>query len=291
MDGSTSSFDDLQPGFSASHIPTSDGQNAPRSSVASSEHYSPVPMETDNCFSVPQFPMVSSAPPGTPIMVDSGPVCNCLQQHADLLCLLKSLEHRRTASSIDAVLIGIKQALGPWQSLINCPTCQHDNNNGGLLLSVVSMRMIVRRLQCISADSEAGAYAPGCSMSGKQLMSAEKVLIGNYEATSHEQALVTDLLVMRALGQIKSTLGSLKEKLDRLPDRKPISAANHHDSPGSQASRDSHQSYSSEPEADVGYAKQLLLSLESTVYMIGNSLRNRNSAALQECQDSMLTGL
>ena len=117
------------------------------------------------------------------------------------------------------------------------------------------------------------------------LLSAEKVLIGNYEATCHEQRFVTDLLVMRALGQIKSTLFSLKEKLDRLPGRKAMSYAGHHDSPESQVSLDSGPLYGSEPEADVGYARGLLQSLEASVYAIGNSLRARNATALQECRD------
>ena len=289
LESPQTSFDDLPSMFFAPHMPCGNtGTTTPRSSIASTEHYSSAANDADNYSSMPSRVSTLPSAPATPRTIDSPAICSCFQQHADLLCLLKNLEHECASSSIEVVLMGIKQASKPWQSFINCTACQHENNDGGLLLSIISIRMVVRRLQSICADNEIKASMQDSSAHGiSPTLAAEKVLIGNYEASCHEQRFVTDILAMRALGQIKTTLFSLKEKLDDSTSRNTMSYASHYNSPDSQTSQDSNQVFGlgSESDADVGYARGLLQNLEVSVYTIGNSLRARNAKALQECRD------
>ena len=82
-------------------------------------------------------------------------------------------------------------------------------------------------------------------------------MLGSYEVTKNEQALVTDLLTVRALGKIRYALLSLKEKFDHSLGHKADDRLT-----------DKHRQPLACPQVDVEYVHKLLQSLDETMQVV-----------------------
>ncbi len=103
-------------------------------------------------------------------------------------------------------------------------------------------------------------------------ITSERVTLGNYEATGNEQKLVTDLLIIHALGKVKFALLSLKDKFEQ--SRRQQSPLE----PRSVSSTNSRNVLDEQhPDMNVECIQQLLRSLEGTVQAVGHALREKNS--------------
>ncbi|KAL9609284.1 MAG: hypothetical protein Q9167_005936 [Letrouitia subvulpina] len=214
--------------------------------------------ESDDLFALPQLYISSSPSSSSSVHTpDLLPTCSCLEQHTELLCLLKKLEQGQT--SVDSVLIGVQQALAPWQHLIQCRVCTHDGDQSVLFLAVMSIRSILRRLQRLYLANEYSSPPSGFStpVRASQGNSIGNVTLGSYKATDNEQKHITDLLVIHALGKIKYALLSLSDKFRQSRGR--ISASSLPDL------TDGSMSPMAGQDIDPSCLQQLLQSLETTV--------------------------
>lgn len=154
--------------------------------------------------------------------------CSCLQQNADLLCRLKSLKERHVTPPLDVLLVGADQALASWKSLLQCRNCQQNEDQEVLLLSVLSVRVLLRSLQnlflggeerngsggelLMSSNHDTEVTASLCRTTGMEKRDSVRSTIGVYEVTGVERMLFTDLLISRTLGKIKVVLRCLQER-------------------------------------------------------------------------------
>lgn len=270
-------FLDGQPTYPHSAAATSLDDRRTTTTVSSTRMAS-LPSDGDDYSSAPQLSMSSSSSSSPPCTIDALSTCNCLQQHTELLCLLKNLEQGNNASSVDVVLISVQQALAPWQNLIRCGICLHDDDQSVLLLSVMSIRAVLHRLKRLCADGVYNASTSGYSASVHQTMTSVKVTIGNFEVSGNERKFITDFMILQALGRIRIALLSLKEKLDQPRDQtakfNPVSLS----SVTMQHFEDEPQLSSVEPAVYIGHIKQLLRSLEGIVQAVESAIKTNLAA-------------
>ena len=165
--------------------------------------------------------------------------CHCLEYHSELIGRLKELEQKHVMPRVDVVLLSAQQALTPWKMVIDCPVCKNDDNQEVLLLSAMSIRSVLHRLQSLliasrgssplsgSASPEAIFSSPSGSMlAGNMGPSHDEIksTIGIYEITGPEQTAVTDLLVSRTLDRIRFTLLKFKERVQTLKQRRQMTS-------------------------------------------------------------------
>ena len=98
------------------------------------------------------------------------------------------------------------------------------------------------------------------------------VSLGNYEATKHEQALVTQLLILRALGKIKYALVSLKGIVVHAARRQKADTC----------LTDEHHEPLARPQVDVEYITQLLQSLNGTVQAVSDAAGTTDDMMLDD---------
>jgi hypothetical protein len=203
-----------------------------------------------------------SKPPASPSKSRSS--CDCLEVHINLLYRLRELEKDSSApSTFDAVMISAQEALTPWRHLIECTVCQQDDDQGVLLLSAMSIRSILRRLQRLCAEN---GWSHEGTDSEKGLTTGASLKVWNYEATQEEQTLVVNVLLLHTLAKIKTALVALREKLEETrqrtdagldPNRQPTSVI-----PGGPASD------------DHGCMCAMLRGLENTVQVVAKAVKN-----------------
>ena len=218
--------------------------------------------------------------------------CRCLEHHADLLCRLKELEQKHIIPRIDVVLVSAQQALIPWKNVIECRVCRNDDNQEVLLLSALSIKSVLRRLQRLLMESRgqmplSGASSPGAGFSqlGSPIrMHHEddiKSTIGIYEITGEERTAVTDLLVSRTLDRIRYTLMRFKERIDNIRKkttmrptamRRPASTYAH-DGMEDDEDDDEFAEYDKGVE-DLEHLEQVWRNLESTVQRLLRAIRS-----------------
>ena len=154
----------------------------------------------------------------------SSATCNCVQNHAELLCRLKELEQRHTQPRLDVVLSSAQQALVPWKSVIECRVCQHDDNQEVLILSAMSIRTVLRSLQSLCSEYYnavvSSKEAEGQERVADDIPDGMQSVIGMYEITGEERMAVKDLLISRTLDKVKYTLACFKERLEILNAKK-----------------------------------------------------------------------
>ncbi|MCJ1479651.1 hypothetical protein MMC13_008337 [Lambiella insularis] len=231
---------------------------------------------------------VSSSSTASPLRtIDALPVCNCLQQHAELLCLLKSLEQGQNAPSADAVLLGVQHSLVPWQNLIHCPICQYDDDQSVLHLSVISIRTVLHRLQRLCTDNADKAIDWGSSAPVQQTATSAKVTIGSFEVGANERKFVTDVLILQALSRVRVALLALKDKFAQPRDKSIRSHPSRVLSMGMQHVEVDHQPSSVESAAHIGRVQQLLQSLGGTMQMVQSAIRT-NPTAIHGDRNSVL---
>lgn len=172
---------------------------------------------------------------------------------------------------MDSVLIGVQQALAPWQHLIQCRVCPHDGDQSVLFLAVMSIRSILRRFQRLYVANEYPSPPSGYStpVRAQQAKRIGNVTLGNYKATDNEQKHITDLLVIHALGKIKYALLSLSDNFRQSRGR--ICASSLPDLADGSLSPMVGQ------DTDPSCLQQLLQSLETTVQALVGAIRTRGS--------------
>ena len=209
--------------------------------------------------------------------IEQPTTCHCLEKLTRLLCQLKNLAQGQAVLGIDALLTGVQQALEPWQTLIQCTVCHSLDDHSTILLSLMSVRVLLRHIQRISFGALSG-------VSGQSTPEMYASTIGiPYDPMQADQSRVTDVLVVHALRKIKFALHSLKGKfaqarhqraaaaleLGRIASLNPVIGED-----GVPISP-----VDSEPDMDV--IQQLFDNLERTVHVVVSALRARNSVPSQ----------
>lgn len=239
----------------------------PLESPAASNTTRSTSAESEEIFSTNQLSIRSSASNSRAQTLVSLPSCHCLEQHSKLLCHLKSLEQQQhTASKLDVILVAVQHSLETWHNLIQCRNCPHDDDQTVQLLSVMTMRSMLARFQRLCPPN--GEIPPPSDLSSPAL---DMVRLGSYQVTKNEQALVTDLLIVRALGKIKYALLSLKEKFDHSARQRFNTDL-----------ADEHYQPLARPQIDVEYVQQLLQSLDGTMQAVRDAAGRKDQMALDE---------
>ena len=219
-----------------------------------------------------QLYMPFSAPISSAQTLSSLPTCHCLEQHSKLLCQLKRLEQpQHTASTLDVMLIAVQHSLETWQSLIRCRSCSCNDDQTVLLLSVMTMRFMLGCFQRLCLPN--GEKHSPLDFSSPAL---GIVKLGSYEVTKHEQALVTSLFIVRALGKIKHALLSLKDKFFHSRRQKADADLT-----------DEHHKPLAHPQVDVECVSQLLQSLDGTVQVVKDAAVNKDHLKLGDLGNSI----
>lgn len=235
----------------------------------------------------------------SPSSPSSESTCKCLQHHAYLLCRLKDLEHGHNKPSIDLVLVGVQQALEPWKRLIQCRVCHQTDDQEVLLLSAMSIRTVLRRVQslffesgypqtsgCSPSDESGGGLKQQKASAGRQAFDSVRLTVGIYELTGEEQMLVTDLLLRNTLSKIEFALMCLKERLERCNSRRTSFKPSGNDSRSlSGQSQEQEECSHVVPEgaaSEADHVQQILGGVESTLQALGRLLRNTNSPSLRQ---------
>ena len=213
----------------------------------------------------------------------SSATCNCVQNHAELLCRLKELEQRHTRPRLDVVLSSAQQALVPWKSVIECRVCQHDDNQEVLILSAMSIRTVLRSLQSLCSEYYNAVVSGKDSYDQEQAVAdipdGMQSVIGMYEITGEERMAVKELLISRTLDKVKYTLTCFKERLEALNAKKTSSAASSPRKvslPG-QINNDFDRLQKGGP-GDLDHLVQVWRNLDSTVQMLERVLKSGNVA-------------
>ena len=214
----------------------------------------------------------------TPLSISaSSTTCNCVQNHAELLCRLKELEQRHAHAQprLDVVLSGAQQALVPWKSVVECRVCRHDDNQEVLILSAMSIRTVLRSLQSLCSEYY-NSVVSGQDIYARQGATTDipdgmQSAIGMYEITGEERMAVKDLLISRTLDKMKYTLACFKERLETLSAKKNTTAAL---SP-SQGNSDVERLHRGGP-SDLDHLVKVWRNLDSTVQLLERVLRSGN---------------
>lgn len=264
----TNSYVNLSPYCRPPFIRSSSGGRTSHSTT--SEPHSVYNLDS---FPTPEASTTSS--PSLPLIPasKSSSACICLEKHSELHCYLRTLEKSQNTQFVDSILTNVQQALTPWQNLIDCPTCPHDDDQTVLLLSFMSMRSILRRYDCLcfgSDEKSTSAPATGYSTPVQQTSDRGGLTYGSYKATKTEHGLVTDLLITEALGKLRFAFFSMKQKLEQ-------SRRHQKNLPSNQVSLGGRSNLSfKDLEVNVVYLYQTLRSLEETLQTLVAAAANRN---------------
>ena len=205
--------------------------------------------------------------------------CNCVQNHAELLCRLKDLEQRHTMPRLDVVLSAAQQALVPWKEVIECRVCQNDDNQEVLVLSGMSIRTILRALSPLCVDYYNHSISSGEAIRRQQPPVSTpddmKSTIGCYRITGDERMAVTDLLISRCLDQVKLTLACFKNRLETMKARRASSAL----APSLKRTVSDVEAFSKGGPGDLDHLLQVWQNLENTVQMLDGIMRKGNVAS------------
>ena len=215
--------------------------------------------------------------------IASSTTCNCVQNHAELLCRLKELEQRHAHAQprLDVVLSSAQQALVPWKSVVECRVCRHDDNQEVLILSAMSIRTVLRSLQSLCSEYY-NSVVSGQDIYDRQGATTDipdgmQSAIGMYEITGAERMAVKNLLISRTLDKMTYTLACFKERLETLSAKTNttagFSAAKR--TLSSQCNSDIERLHRGGP-GDLDHLERVWQNLDSTVQLLERVLRSGN---------------
>lgn len=219
--------------------------------------------------------------------------CNCVKDHADLLCRLGELENSNGSLSVDVTLMCVQQALGPWKELSQCKICENDDDQGVLILSAMTIRAVLRRLQRLCAAIVLADEEPSHNNNNVLLGLSDggRLVMGKYEVPFGEQIVVTYLLISYSLAKIRFAILSLKSKLEHTPARaKEISERNNQvnstydgNKVAGNAGRVSSSSIPSiaPSSEDTGCMHVMIRGLDATVEAVGKALQKANISLVE----------
>ncbi|KAI0108852.1 hypothetical protein GGR51DRAFT_111345 [Nemania sp. FL0031] len=171
--------------------------------------------------------------------------CNCLQQHSQFLCELKSLDNEHHSITLDAA----RDFLKLWHTHLRCISCWNDEDKGALMLSMTSLAVVVERLRRFigslrlqvspqefsSCDvQEFSAVAPNIFASGTTSRQSSTKISGSIRRSSiafpmdsmsslnlvelsipeEDHRAVASMLIMRILGRIRNGLSEVRQRLN-----------------------------------------------------------------------------
>ena len=203
--------------------------------------------------------------------IASAATCNCVQNHAELLCHLKEIEQRHIRTRLDVVLSCAQKALIPWKNVLDCRVCQHNGNQEVLMLSAMSILTMLRSLQCLCSEyyntlafsqhTEAQESAMVDTSDGMQSV------IGTYEVTEEGRTAVEELLIVRTLDKMRYIMTCFKGRLEGLETKKNATSI----SSPCQISRPG------ELSGDLDNLVQVWWDLDNTVQVLEQVLEGGNS--------------
>ncbi|KAI0012375.1 hypothetical protein F4779DRAFT_568415 [Xylariaceae sp. FL0662B] len=173
--------------------------------------------------------------------------CHCFQQHSRFLCHLKDLDRTHNPQAIFMTLDAARFILRLWQGQLNCHSCRFDEDNGALLLSVMSIGIIIKRLwrfmdhrQENSSSSESSPDGTpifsGMGIFGMEsartinranhgeslrhndltalpITSPTKINVDEFQVPEEEKMFVIAMLVIRMLKRIKEAFEELRKSI------------------------------------------------------------------------------
>lgn len=145
------------------------------------------------------------------------PPCSCLQQHIQLVYYLEDLQYtHNTSLSISSVLDSVRQAQGPWTSLMHCLQCQNPKEQEVFLLFAMSIRILLYSAQNFYTCHQGGLHeSPSpARQSSSSAASSVPVSVGGHELVGEEKNLVIGLTFQNALQRIGSALIYLWQRTD-----------------------------------------------------------------------------
>lgn len=166
----------------------------------------------------------------------SGPQCGCLQQLVRLV--YHQEDHRyshKSDLSIDGVLHGIRDAQGPWKTLMQCRPCNSNYDQEMLLLFAMSIRTLLCSVYALYAghlnDAQDLQVTPSLSTSstpGSSTTSTPsdperqtglddrdvRVSVGSYQLNEEEKPRILGLMIHNALRSIAVALVYLCERTE-----------------------------------------------------------------------------
>ncbi|KAF3405240.1 C6 finger domain transcription factor gliZ [Talaromyces pinophilus] len=219
--------------------------------------------------------------------------CNCVKDHADLLCRLGELENSNGSLAVDVILMCVQQALGPWKQLSQCKICENDDDQGVLILSAMTIRAVLRRLQRLCAAIVLSDEEPSHNDTNVLLGLSDggRLVMGKYEVPLGEQIVVTYLLISYSLSKIRFAILSLKSKLERAPARAKESSERNNPANATYdgnkvAGGSGRVSSSSIPSLapsseDTGCMHVMIRGLDATVEAVGKALQGANISLVE----------
>ena len=153
--------------------------------------------------------------------------CTCLQQNTELLCSFKLAEatNNQNPFRIDAVLQAAQEASKPWQNLVDCRNCAFNQDQEVIQIAFMTIRILLLRCQNLVplcnpyASSRVGpSDGPQCRQEEAQRpwqKYGARLTLGAYEVSESESNMVTRVLLLGAIRNIKSMFLPFKEMLDR----------------------------------------------------------------------------
>jgi hypothetical protein len=150
------------------------------------------------------------------------PRCSCLQQHVQLVYRLSNLDYpsSRIDTSVGRVLSAVQFAQLHWKALMQCESCQtQDNQKEVFLLFAMSVRILLKSTQKVAtyaSDSRSPASASSGTSASSFLLpdtgSALPVRVGGFELTGSTKDDVIKLALRQALQAIQCALLHLCER-------------------------------------------------------------------------------
>jgi hypothetical protein len=125
--------------------------------------------------------------------------CACLKVQADALCRIHLMDRSQADMRGDTVLATASQILDSCNALILCQCCVKDYKF--LLLAIMTMRILFCWLRGLSI---ARTHTDHSNM---------KLTLGEYEISGEEEAMIKNMLVLRALEKGKVALRRIRERV------------------------------------------------------------------------------
>jgi hypothetical protein len=203
------------------------------------------------------------------------------------------MENSNGSLSVDVTLMCVQRALGPWKELSQCKICENDDDQGVLILSAMTIRAVLRRLQRLCAAIVLSNDEPSRNDTNVLLGLSDggRLVMGKYEVPFGEQVVVTYLLISYSLAKIRFAILSLKSKLQRTPPRAKENFERNHQpnvtydasKAAGNAERVSSSSITSitPSSEDTGCMHVMIRGLDATVEAVGKALQKANISLVE----------
>jgi hypothetical protein len=160
--------------------------------------------------------------PSSRTVASSQARCSCLQQQVQLVYQLSNLDcdSLRIDDSVERVFIAVQFAQVPWKALMQCKSCQaQDNQKEVFLLFAMSIRILLNFTQKVATYATDGRNTASASSGTSAFdflysdtVSALPMRVGCFEVTGSTKDGVIRLALRQALHVIQFALLHLRER-------------------------------------------------------------------------------